>query len=188
VDEQDSPIYIYPDDDLIPWLTNAYFENINHFLPLLHRPTFETSVVDGLHFSDPMFGATLLLVCAHGSRFSHDPRVLAEGSNSLRSAGWKWFEQVNVLRKSLFKRTTLYELQMHAVRVPLPPLFLLNSYCDGYRQLYVLFAQSSETPQCIWVQIGHAVRLSQEVGAHRRRRKAGALPTVEDELWKRAFW
>jgi len=121
--EQDSPTYIFPDEDLIPWLIGAYFEQINCFLPLLHRQTFEKSVADGLHFTDPMFGAIFLLVCAHGSRFSHDPRVLAEGSNSLRSAGWKWFEQVNVLRKSLFKRTTLYELQMHAVRVPLP-LFL----------------------------------------------------------------
>lgn len=32
------------------------------------------------------------------------------------------------------------------------------------------------------------MRLSQEVGAHRRRRKPAAIATVEDELWKRAFW
>ena len=77
--------------------------------------SFEKSVAEGLHFSDSMFGATLLLVCAHGSRYSEDPRVLAEGSDSPRSAGWKWFEQVNVFRRTLYQRTTLYELQMHAV-------------------------------------------------------------------------
>ena len=110
-------MYIYPDADLIPSLIDAYFLHFNIFMPLLHRPTFEKSVAEGLHFKDSMFGAILLLVCAHGSRYSEDPRVLAEGSDSPRSAGWKWFEQVNVFRRTLYQRTTLYELQMHAVRL-----------------------------------------------------------------------
>lgn len=97
-------------------LIDAYFLNFNLFVPLLHRPTFEKSVAEGLHLSDSTFGATLLLVCAHGSRYSEDPRVLAEGSDNFRSAGWKWFEQVNAFRSTLYKRTSLYELQMHAVR------------------------------------------------------------------------
>lgn len=82
-------------------------------MPLLHRPTFEKSVSEGLHRTNAMFGATLLLVCAHGARYSDDPRVLA--AESPRSAGWRWFEQVNILRKSLYHRTSLYELQMHVV-------------------------------------------------------------------------
>jgi hypothetical protein len=90
---------------------------MNVFLPLLHRQTFEKLVAEGLHHTDPMFGGVLLLVCAHGARYSDDPRVLAEGSDSPRSSGWRWFEQVNVLRKSLFRRTTLYELQLHAVSI-----------------------------------------------------------------------
>ncbi|PPQ71792.1 hypothetical protein CVT24_006143 [Panaeolus cyanescens] len=170
--ENDVPTYTYPPEDLMPSLIDAYFTQMNNFLPLLHRPTFERSIADGLHYTDSMFGATVLLVCAHGSRYSDDPRVRSERADGelegQRSAGWKWFEQVNVLRKSLFKRTTLYELQMQA--------------------LHVLFSQSSETPQGIWAQIGLAVRLSQEVGAHRRRRKKDAHATAEDELWKRAFW
>ena len=100
-------------------------------MPLLHRPTFEKSVGEGLHFKDSMFGATLLLVCAHGSRYSEDPRVLAEGSDSPRSAGWKWFEQVNVFRRTLYQRTTLYELQMHAVKfffVILAVMIIVISY------------------------------------------------------------
>lgn len=160
--------HIYPDADLIPSLIDAYFLNFNIFIPLLHRPTFEKSVAEGLHLSDSMFSSTLLLVCAHGSRYSEDPRVLAEGSDNPRSAGWKWFEQVNVFRSSLYQRTGLYELQMHA--------------------LYIMFAQSSEIPEGIWSQVGLALRLSQEVGAHRRRRKKDVSPSAEDELWKRAFW
>ncbi|KAF9479050.1 hypothetical protein BDN70DRAFT_985124 [Pholiota conissans] len=167
--EVDAHHYIFPDEDLIPSLVDSYFVQMNVFLPLLHRQTFEKAVADGVHHTDPMFAGVLLLVCAHGARYSDDPRVLAEGSESPRSAGWRWFEQVNVLRKSLYKRTTLYELQLQA--------------------LYVLFAQSSETPHGIWAQIGLAVRLSQEVGAHRRRRKTSdAQPNAEEELWKRAFW
>lgn len=108
--------YIYPDVDLIPSLIDAYFQQFNLFFPLLHRPTFEKSVAEGLHLTDSMFGATLLLVCAHGSRYSDDPRVLADGSDNLRSAGCKWFEQVNAYRTSLYKRTSLYELQVHVVR------------------------------------------------------------------------
>ncbi|KJA27601.1 hypothetical protein HYPSUDRAFT_34708 [Hypholoma sublateritium FD-334 SS-4] len=167
--EPDHPDYVFPDDDLIASLIDFYFTQVNCFLPLLHRQTLEKSVAEGLHREDPMFGGVLLLVCAHGARFSDDPRVLAEGTDSPRSSGWRWFEQVHVLRKNLYRRTTLYELQLQA--------------------LHVLFCQSSETPHGIWAQIGLAVRLSQEVGAHRRRPKtADDVPTVENELWKRAFW
>lgn len=116
IEEKDCA-YVFPDPDLMPSLIDAYFLQFNSFLPLLHRPTFEKSVAEGLHFSDSKFGATLLLVCAHGSRYSDDPRVLADGSDNPRSAGWRWFEQVNVFRTTLYKRTSLYELQMHAVRL-----------------------------------------------------------------------
>ena len=157
----------FPDDDLMPSLIDIYFIQINPFLPLLHRPTFEAEVASNLHRTDPMFARVLLLVCAHGARYSSDPRVLAEGSTDSRSSGWKWYEQVDVVRKSMHKRTSLHELQMHA--------------------LYVLFCQSSEIPQGVWLQIGLALRLAQDVGAHRRRKDI-RVPDTEDELWKRAFW
>lgn len=157
----------FPDDDLMPSLIDIYFLQINPFLPLLHRPTFEAEVASNLHRTDPMFARVLLLVCAHGARYSSDPRVLAEGSTDSRSSGWKWFEQVDVVRKSLHKRTSLHELQMHA--------------------LHVLFCQTSEISHGVWLQIGLALRLAQDVGAHRRRKDI-RVPDTEDELWKRAFW
>ncbi|KAF8187484.1 hypothetical protein BJ912DRAFT_969930 [Pholiota molesta] len=127
-----NPQLHFPDEDLIPSLIDAYFVHMNVFLPLLHRQTLKNWLLRA---------CTIPIPCL---------AVLAEGSDSPRSSGWRWFEQVN---------------------------------------LHVLFAQSSETPQGIWAQIGLAVRLSQEVGAHRRRRKsADAPPNAEDELWKRAFW
>ncbi|CAA7260660.1 unnamed protein product [Cyclocybe aegerita] len=166
--DEPQPIdYSFPPEDLVPSLIDAYFVEFNYFLPLLHRPTFEKDVAEKLHLTDHMFAATLLLVCALGSKYSDDRRVLAEGSDNWRSSGWKWYEQVKVMRRSLFHRTTLYELQMLA--------------------LHVMFAQASETPQGIWSEIGFALRLTQEVGAHRKRHRA-TEPNAEDELWKRAFW
>jgi hypothetical protein len=35
--------------------------------------------------------------------------------------------------------------------------------------------------------VGIGIRLSQDVGAHRKK-VYNRKPTVEDELWKRAFW
>ncbi|KAF9446214.1 hypothetical protein P691DRAFT_733649 [Macrolepiota fuliginosa MF-IS2] len=166
--EDTSRQYVFPPKDLIASLVTQYFTQINPFLPLLHRSTFEKGIDNGLHLTDSHFGATVLLVCALGSRYSDDSRVFVEGSESTRSAGWKWFEQVRVLRASFFKRTSLHELQAYA--------------------LFVLFSQSSETPQGCWSQVGMALRLAQEVGAHRRRSQTNGTPTAEDELWKRAFW
>lgn len=111
--------------------------------------------------------------------------MLAEGTTSTRSAGWKWFEQVDIMRRNLFNRVVLYELQMHAVS-PISVSVILTLIFHS--KLYVLYACSSEMPQGVWAQIGMALRLSQEVGGHRRRRSKGSVPTAEDELWKRAFW
>ncbi|EKM75560.1 hypothetical protein AGABI1DRAFT_79697 [Agaricus bisporus var. burnettii JB137-S8] len=157
--------YNFPPYDLIPSLVTLYFAHVNPFLPLLHRPTFERGITRGLHLTDSYFGATVLLVCALGSKYSDDPRVFVEGSNSTRSAGWHWYEQVRNLRSSFFARASLHELQAHV--------------------LFIIYSQSTEIPHGTWSQIGMALRLAQEVGAHRRR---SGTPTAEGELWKRAFW
>ncbi|KAG5636323.1 hypothetical protein H0H81_008407 [Sphagnurus paluster] len=48
-----------------------------------------------------------------------------------------------------------------------------------------MFSQSTETAQGCWTQLGMAIRMAMEVGAHRRRTLKA--PTVEDESWKRVF-
>ncbi|KAK0480213.1 fungal-specific transcription factor domain-containing protein [Armillaria novae-zelandiae] len=157
------PSYSFPEDDLLLSLIELYFANVNIFLPLLHRPTFERSIRENLHMKDEMFGAVLLLVCAVASRYSNDMRVLLDGEESRHSSGWKWFDQVQLVRKSLLSPPSLYDLQF---------------YC---------FLQGSSAPQASWTMVGIGIRLAQDVGAHRRRR-IFSPNTVEDELWKRAFW
>ncbi|KZT00948.1 uncharacterized protein LAESUDRAFT_731789 [Laetiporus sulphureus 93-53] len=161
----------FPEDDLMWKLIDLYFVNVNVYLPFLHRPTFERGVRAGLHLDDEGFGSTVLLVCANGARFTDDPRVLLpdgdKGEKNSLSCGWEWFKQVQMIRKSLLAPPQLYDLQI---------------YC-----LTALFLQGSSAPQACWTIIGVGIRMAQDVGAHRKK-VYNAKPTVDEELWKRAFW
>ncbi|KAF8992802.1 fungal-specific transcription factor domain-containing protein [Cyathus striatus] len=163
------PNYIFPPPGLIKELTDAYFEHVNLLYPLLHRPTFERGVESNLHERDAGFGSVLLLVCAVGSRYTEtiDKRTLVDGVDSPYSAGWKWYNQVHVVKPSLVDPPTLYDMQLYG--------------------LAVQFLTGTCAPQTVWNLVGFGIRLAQDVGIHRRRLSRERL-TVEDELWKRAFW
>ncbi|KAK7473111.1 Gypsy retrotransposon integrase-like protein 1 [Stygiomarasmius scandens] len=162
------PTYIFPDEDLIRSLTEYYFTRVNPFFPLLHRPTFERSIKERLHLIDITFGGSVLLVCAVGARYSDDPRVFSEGPGVPASAGWAYYTQVPIVRQNLqlSAKPTLYEIQNYS--------------------LSVLYIKASSVGQSTWTQIGFGLRMAQDVGAHRRR--VLERPTIQDELWKRAFF
>ncbi|KAJ7587342.1 fungal-specific transcription factor domain-containing protein [Mycena floridula] len=164
---EQNAVYTFPEDDLIISLVNLYFRYINIYYPLLHRGTFEAAVRDKLHLENEVFAANLLLVCAAGSRWSDDPRCLLPGIDSQHSNGWKWFSQVQLVRKSLLQPPSLGDLQF---------------YC-----LSVMFLQCTSAPQACWTMIGIGIRLAQDVGAHRRKNRQTPM-TIDDELWKRAWW
>ena len=107
--------YQFPDADLIPLLVDKYFIRVNALLPLLHRPTFDRQVAEQLFLSDTGFAAVLLLVCAIGARYVDDQRVRLDGETSGASAGWRWFNQVLMVRKSLWATPRLEDVQMLAV-------------------------------------------------------------------------
>ncbi|KAL1746097.1 fungal-specific transcription factor domain-containing protein [Schizophyllum fasciatum] len=161
--------YFFPDADLMPALIDLYFDHVQLYFPLLHRPTLAQGIRDLQHETDSDFGIVLLLVCALGAQHSDDPRVLCEeyGKDPL-SRGWKWFIQAEKARKPVLSAPNLLEIQSHC--------------------LSVLFIGSASTvmSQHIWTRIGIAIRYLQDVGAHRR--PASQNPTVTDELWIRAAW
>lgn len=161
------PEYDFPPPDLLADLMDLYFDTTNLLVPLLHRPTFEKGIANNLHYRSSGFGATVLLVCAIGSRYTSDLRVFLPNSTSLHTAGWKYFDQVQMVRKSLLAPPCLYDLQVYV--------------------LSVLFLQNSSAPQGCWTMIGIGVRMAQDVGAHRRKMYTTTV-TADDELWKRAFW
>ncbi|KAJ8082400.1 Gypsy retrotransposon integrase-like protein 1 [Marasmius tenuissimus] len=155
--------FTFPEDDLLQSLIDVYFKVLNVIFPLLHRPTIERQVAEGLHRQHLPFGAVLLLVCANASRFSSDPRVLAKGAKSTLSSGWDWFSQVQYFRPAFSAIPTLYDLQMCA--------------------LTCMFFKDTSAPQ-LPADIG--VRLAVDIGIHRR--SVSGKRTVHDELLKRAFW
>ncbi|KAJ7190588.1 fungal-specific transcription factor domain-containing protein [Mycena pura] len=163
--------FVFPASDLLASLINLYFVHQNIYYPLLHRPTFERSVADALHEYDASFGVVVLLVCAIGARFSNDKRVHPPGAEPLR-VGWEFFDQLPLVIDHLFVRPTLHHLQFYCVRSSLATIFLEFS-----------------TPAACWTLIGGGIRLAQDVGVHRLQNVGpGAKPTIEGELWKRAFW
>ncbi|KAJ7165461.1 fungal-specific transcription factor domain-containing protein [Mycena crocata] len=164
VDEK--PQYTFPDGDLIGSLLEFYFSNVHPTFPLLHRPSFERSVKEELHLRDHQFGALLLAVLALASRYSDDHRVFVQEANSTLSSGWRFFVQVQVIDKSFREIPSLYEFQL---------------YC-----LATLYMSGSSVPQGAFTYLALGVRFIQARGEHWRKR--GNKPTVEHELWNRAFW
>ena len=111
--------YTFPDNDLMNTLIDLYFAHTNVVYPLLHRPTFEKGIAEGLHQRSIGFGGTVLIVCAIGSRYTKDPRVMLPDANSDHSAGWKYFDQVQTIRRPQLAPPSLYDLQIYCVGVGL---------------------------------------------------------------------
>ncbi|KAJ7506045.1 fungal-specific transcription factor domain-containing protein [Mycena galericulata] len=154
--------YTYPPPDVLSALAGLYFENCSIYIPMLHRPTFERAVAENLHLRDDKFGATVLLVCALGSRFSDDPRVFDPAAPL--TCGWKYFSQLSMSMIQFFDPPTLYDLQYYGLAI---------QFLEGC------------VPHANWSLAGVGLRIAQEAGVHRLQSKQ---PAVESELWKRAFW
>ncbi|KAK1221481.1 Gypsy retrotransposon integrase-like protein 1 [Marasmius sp. AFHP31] len=188
--------YTFPPPDLLSMLITLYFTHVHPIFPVLHKAIFEQSVKEGLQHRDIFFSSVLLAVCALGSRYCSDLRVLEDNdgiegyrgfdnrnnghSKSRISAGWKWFRQIRLNRLELGTKPSLYELQM---------------YC-----LATYFLQGTSNAGACWDLLGTGVRLAQSLGIHRKRpsnlRPQVSTPSsgpklnplAESQLWSRAFW
>ncbi|KAF7347198.1 Fungal-trans domain-containing protein [Mycena venus] len=161
------PRQIFPEDDLLESLIKIYFEQVNPILGILHFPSFNQSVSDGLHLRDREFGAVVLMVCALASRHSDDPRVFLDEANSEHSCGWKWFRQVRPFSPTFSRGTSLHQLQL---------ICLSAIYCSAIA-----------IPEEGWILAGLGVRLAQCAGAHHRGGYRKMEPLTA-ELYRRVFW
>lgn len=177
--------YTSPDDNLLHTLIDIYFDEVNVFLPLLHWPTFKKYVTAVQHLENSGFRQVLLLVCAVGSRYSEDPHVLLDNVSSYHLAGWKWFDQVQIVKTSFWILPMLYDLQCYWVSVC--GLYIQHMYVYNWVQLAVQYVQGCSASQQCWTMIGISIQIMKDVGAHQRKYKTGNM-TVEDEMWKHAFW
>lgn len=174
----------FPEPDLLASLVDLYFTHINSFLPILHRPTFERAIADELHQRDIHFAMVLLLVCATANRYCDDPRVSAVSYDHCLSPGWGWFYKAQEMQRSMMFKPSLYDLQAYCV---INLIFLPFQTLTSYFQLSAIFLKGASPDYSRWTLLGTGIRLGMEVGVHSRR-KYGDKPTVQSELWKRAFW
>ncbi|KAJ6492202.1 fungal-specific transcription factor domain-containing protein [Mycena sanguinolenta] len=164
-DTRSNNAFRFPEGVLMRNLIELFFARQNIFLPLLHRPTFERGVAEGLHLRNCGFAATVLLVCAIGAQW----RVETSGADAGLDCGRAWFDQVQLDG-------------MHSFLLGHPTLYDVQRYC-----LAAQFLNASAMPQACWTLVGVGLRLAQDLGMHRSKGPTG-VPTVEGELHKRAYW
>lgn len=106
------PNYKYPDPGLMKELVDAYFTQVNAFIPVFHRPTFEKSIADGLHLRDAGFGSVLLVVCAVATAYSNGETFDRETRSSKVSP---WFRQVQMSKQTILGPVRLCDVQLYFV-------------------------------------------------------------------------
>ncbi|KAF7337959.1 Fungal-trans domain-containing protein [Mycena venus] len=158
---------VFPPADLLRDLVDIYFKEINIFSCILHRPSFQRSLADGLHLRDHEFGSVVLAVCALASKNSPDKRVLLPCEQRELSAGWEWFRQIRrPFSGRVVKTASVYEIQLCC--------------------LYLSFQQTGSDLESCWLLCGIGILQAQDIGAHRIKATPGVPLTVEEELLKRS--
>ncbi|KAI0769708.1 fungal-specific transcription factor domain-containing protein [Trametes elegans] len=170
----------FPPPDLAEALIHDYFEFNNYTFPLLHRPTFERQWAEKLYTRNVWFACVCMAIFGVASRWSSDPRVLPDGAADKTAsgedegiwtlAGWKYIAvgmKLHEARRSMLLPPELFEIQSFA---------LIGQYFRG-----------TVAQQGSWFYLSVGVLKAQDVGAHRRK-IYGRKPTIEEELWKRAYW
>ncbi|PIL36105.1 transcription factor [Ganoderma sinense ZZ0214-1] len=170
----------FPPPDLADKLISDYFNLNNSTFSLLHRPTFERQWQEKLYTTNAWFACVCLAIFGVASRWSSDPRVLpdevadkaTEGSDNgiWTLAGWQYIAvgmKIHETRRSVMLPPELFEIQSFS---------LIGLYFRG------TVAQHGS-----WFYLSVGVLKAQDIGAHRRK-IYGRKPTVEEELWKRAYW
>ncbi|KAJ7667399.1 hypothetical protein B0H17DRAFT_1088487, partial [Mycena rosella] len=156
---------LFPELELLKILLEIFFDQINSLIYVFHTPMVRSAVAAWLHLRDQKCGAVVLTACALGAKFSEDPRVFLEGTNSEHSAGWRWFRQVRPVLISFLVAPSLYDLQ---------------HIC-----LSLLYLAGGSSPEECWTLVGLGVHMAYDVGAHRRIRSHRG-DNIEPEM--RTFW
>ncbi|THU89834.1 hypothetical protein K435DRAFT_280822 [Dendrothele bispora CBS 962.96] len=91
-----NPNFTFPGPSLMQNLIHYYFLEHDVYCPLLHRPTFEKSISNGLHLHDSGFGSLVLLVCAMGAK---NIEFYSSHNTLISKAGREWFNQISLEKK-----------------------------------------------------------------------------------------
>ncbi|KAI0701438.1 hypothetical protein C8T65DRAFT_741742 [Cerioporus squamosus] len=155
----------FMEPDLMVRPMDAYFEHLNFYLPLLHRPTFQQDIQRGLHFRDRSFGTIVLVVCAIGCLWTEESRgrpsqdLLRDGSGLIVG-----HDQWSLLTWP--KRQDLQECAVRTIYTLLEKRCVTNAL-----RLMAAYMTSTHTPQSNWTtpMLTSGIRMVVDAGAHRKK-------------------
>ncbi|KAL2674288.1 hypothetical protein Neosp_012739 [[Neocosmospora] mangrovei] len=157
---------------------DAYFQHTHISFPLIHRPSFLTTVKriyeeEGFYESNPFDAFVLDMVLAIGSsNFNRFEDSVASSSGH--------FARANSKLDTVLRMGRLHQLKA---------ILLISQHG--------IFSNLRDTSGSIWHLVGIGARISIELGLHLERKQPGAThredspPSVvlfEDEMKKRCFW
>lgn len=91
---------------------------------------------------------------------------------------------IHSARRNLFHPASLFEVQSISASLF---AFADRSYPLILVQLISMYLRGTGSFPAAWLVVSVGIRKAQDVGAHRKKVYRGH-PTVDEELWKRAFW
>ncbi|KAG0209654.1 hypothetical protein BGX28_010170 [Mortierella sp. GBA30] len=153
-----------PPRDLADHLIECYFTFVHPYMPVLHRPTFMRQY----RSTDPSMrppGVLLNAMFAIASRYSTHPEIVGLDPESF---GDEYFDRA--------KRLTDFEYELPR-QSSIQALLLMTIYRFT----------SAKSGGRVWVMLGMAIRMAQDMGMHRNSAR-WHLPPLETELRKRLWW
>nr|GAT54574.1 predicted protein [Mycena chlorophos] len=207
----------FPPLPLMQELVQLYFQHVGIYLPLLHRPTFERSVREGLFLENDSFGATVLLVCAIGARWHPDPKMGAPDGTGLGNDSYgaspvsrsdpplsvpdptiditgpnniaiKEAAKIAAASGAAGAGIAAGWAWFEQVAPDAKHLYKQPGLYDlQYYSLVCQYLEHMSSPHICWNLIGMALRLAQDLGIHRRSKHDQQI-SVEREQCKRVLW
>ncbi|KIS70386.1 uncharacterized protein UMAG_01556 [Mycosarcoma maydis] len=156
--------YTLPDRDLIQDLFDVFFQQLHPIMPIVHRPSLERDLATGRADKDSAFRGFVFTILAIASRFSHDPRVLAD-SGDPDTAG-----------DHFAAASRLYHQVYAASLINVQVMVLTATFMHG-----------AIGPGASWTVLGVAIRALQDIGLHQEKAYRG-FSAFEQELRRRVFW
>ncbi|CBQ71772.1 related to transcriptional activator Mut3p [Sporisorium reilianum SRZ2] len=156
--------YTLPDRDLIKDLLDVFSQQLHPLMPIVHRPSLERDLATGRADKDSAFRGFVFTIFAIASRFSNDPRVLAD-SGDPDTAG-----------DHFAAASRLYHQVYAASLINVQVMILTATFMHG-----------AIGPGASWTVLGVAIRALQDIGLHQEKAYRGFSP-YEQELRRRVFW
>ncbi|KAG0259367.1 hypothetical protein BG011_002675 [Mortierella polycephala] len=153
-----------PPRDLAEHLIECFFNYVHPNMPVLHKPTFMRQYRNPDPLKKPS-GVLLHAMFAIASRFSNHPEIIGRDPENF---GDEYFERAKRLVDLEYELPRQSSIQALLLMV----IYRFTSAKSGGR---------------VWVMLGMAIRMAQDLGMHRNSAR-WHLPPLETEIRKRLWW